>query len=326
MEPTTKLPEIEREATNKSLDVERSKTDAELLDFVADGKDKPDGKEKAPSEVAPPKEPSSADEKLSREREARRLALEALLHLEREETDRHLSLEREQADEVIAARDDVLGIVSHDLRNMLGIVALSAASLRDIPCSKEVEEAIARDASRIQRSTARMNRLIGDLLDVVSIEAGHLAITPAPHNPGELIRETLEAYQPLAASKNLTIVAHLDESLPLANYDPYRMLQVLANLVGNAIKFSTAPAEITIRARRIDTTIEISVTDTGIGIVPERLEVVFERFWQATKTQRAGLGLGLYISRWLVEAHGGKIWATSVPHQGSTFSFTIPLA
>jgi signal transduction histidine kinase len=104
------------------------------------------------------------------------------------------------------------------------------------------------------------------------------------------------------------------------------MLQVLANLVGNAIKFSSPPAEIILRARRVDATVGISVTDKGVGIIPERLEVVFERFWQATKGHRAGLGLGLYISRWIVDAHGGKIWATSVPRQGSTFSFTLPLA
>lgn len=267
-----------------------------------------------------------ADEELQEERDARRRALATLLDQEREQTDHHLSKERDHADESLRTRDDFLGIVSHDIRNMLGGIALSASSLMQVPAPPEVKSSIAREAKRVQRYTARMSRIVGDLLDVVSIEAGRLAVVPQPHDAAELLRETVDAFGPLAAAKRISVRAEVHGGSLLAHYDHDRVLQVLSNIVGNAIKFTREGGKVDIAARAIDREIRFGVTDTGPGIAPDKLEAVFERFWQSRKRDQAGLGLGLYIARCIVEAHGGRIWADSTPGEGSTFYFTLPAA
>ncbi|HET9959735.1 MAG TPA: HAMP domain-containing sensor histidine kinase [Polyangiaceae bacterium] len=271
-------------------------------------------------------ERTAADENLWSEREARRKFLAALLASEREHTDEHLRSERAQADAAIGSRDNFLAMASHDLRNMLGAIAMSAASLTNIQCDEVVQQAIARDARRIQRNTARMARLVGDLVDIVSIEAGHLAVAPRRHDVVELLRETMEVFQPLAAAKQIWIGTDVKRGSLLARYDHERVLQVLANLVGNALKFTAEGGRIHILVEPIDAFVQFAVADTGRGIGTE-LPAIFDRFWQlADKSARSGLGLGLYISKCIVEAHGGKIWAESRVGEGSTFYFTLPAA
>jgi signal transduction histidine kinase len=231
------------------------------------------------------------------------------------------------ADEAIASRDDFLAMASHDLRNMLGGIALSAASLMNVRAEDEVRRAIGRDAQRIQRYTARMSRLVGDLLDVVSIEAGHLAVAPQRHEATELLRETQDIFQSVAAAKGISIRAEVNADSLLARYDHERILQVLANLVGNAIKFTPQGGRVDLLVEPVDQEIRFAVSDTGRGIAADQLHAMFERFWQsATKSDASGLGLGLHISRCIVEAHGGKIWAESRLGEGSTFYFTLPAA
>ena len=150
-------------------------------------------------------ERGAADDNLSGERDARRRALMALVALEREHTDQHLGRERELADAAVTSRDDFLAMVSHDLRNMLGGIAMSAESLMNIRCEEDVHDAIGADAQRIQRYMARMARLVGDLLDIVSIEAGRLAVMPRRHDAVELVRETLDVFQPLASARGTWI-------------------------------------------------------------------------------------------------------------------------
>jgi len=280
--------------------------------------------ERSRDDEAMRQERTTADDALARERGARRRALAALLALEREETDDRLVLERARADQSIASRDDFMGMVSHDLRNMLGGMAMSAVSLLSITCSdREVSNAITTNAQRIQRYAARMNRLVADLLDVVSIEAGQLSLVSQQQNAAELVRDTLDAFSGPSAAKGISMRTEVRAGSLLARYDQERILQVLANLVGNAIKFTPAGGRVDIIVEPVGDDVRFGVIDTGPGIA-EQGGLIFERFGRVAKWERSGLGLGLYIAKCIVDAHGGKIWVESQPDQGSSFYFTLP--
>jgi signal transduction histidine kinase len=178
----------------------------------------------------------------------------------------------------------------------------------------------------IERAAKRMNRLIQDLLDVAVMEAGQLTIEPARLAARELTVGAVDTQRPLASSSSLELRVDVDRDLPDIWGDRDRLLQVFENLIGNAIKFTTAGGCITIGAVSRDHEVHFRVADTGSGIAPENLPHVFDRFWQATSTNRQGAGLGLPITKGIVEAHGGRIWVESTPSLGTTFSFTIPEA
>jgi signal transduction histidine kinase len=266
-------------------------------------------------------ERASADQILRRQRAENARALAKLLPLERDKTDRFLFTERERSDGALSNRDDFLGIVSHDLRNLLGGVVVSAEVLAR---RAQQGDPVLVQTARIQRYAARMNRLIGDLLDVTSIDAGKLAMTPARADFAALVVEAVDTFEGAASVKGLALTLH-HVSGPLAvDFDHDRMLQVLANLITNSIKFTPAGGKITLSCEVADGELRFSIADTGAGIPENMLEAVFERFWQVGKNDQRGLGLGLYISRCIVEAHGGKIWASSGPDGGSAVSFTLP--
>ncbi|WNG60486.1 HAMP domain-containing histidine kinase [Archangium gephyra] len=269
-------------------------------------------------------ERATADAELRGERAERKRALDTLLSLERAETDARLMMERTRADEGLETRDQFMGMVSHDLRTLLGGIALQAALLKRGSAEDEAGRRAVQAAEKIQRYTARMNRLIGDLVDVASIEEGRIRVAPALQDATALVRESVEAFQPLAAAQGLSLDVEIRGSTLMAKFDHERILQVLANLLANAIKFTPAGGKILLRVEPVAPDVRFSVADTGSGIPSHQLEAVFERFWQARGEDRRGLGLGLYISRGIVEAHGGRIWAESQPGQGSTFSFTLP--
>ncbi|MCY1046004.1 HAMP domain-containing sensor histidine kinase [Corallococcus sp. bb12-1] len=269
-------------------------------------------------------ERATADAELRDEREERMRALSALLHLERIETDTRLLGERAHADTGLATRDEFLGMVSHDLRTLLGGIALQSTLLKRHASDDEAGQRTAQAAEKIQRFTARMNRLIGDLVDVASIEAGRLRITPELQDATPLLRESVDAFQAQASAQDLMLDVEIRGDTLMAKFDPERILQVLANLLSNALKFTAAGGRISLQVEPVGQYIRFSVKDTGAGIPSHQLEQVFERFWQARGEDRRGSGLGLYISRGIVEAHGGRIWAESQPGHGSTFAFTLP--
>jgi signal transduction histidine kinase len=269
-------------------------------------------------------ERATSDSKLQAEREEGKRALEDLLALERAETDTRLLVERASSDKGIETRDEFLGMVSHDLRSLLAGVALQAALLKRASAEDEAGRRTVQAAEKIQRFTARMNRLIGDLVDVASIEAGKIFVTPSLQDANALVRESVEAFQPLAAAQGLSLDMETRENGLMARFDHERILQVLANLLSNAIKFTRTGGRISVRVKPLGQEVHFSVTDTGSGIPKHQLEAVFERLWQARSEDRRGLGLGLYISKCIVEAHGGRIWAESQLGQGSTFSVTLP--
>lgn len=269
-------------------------------------------------------ERATADESLVLEREQNAEDLLALLPLERVSTDRSLLTERLSSDAAVSHRDDFLGIVSHDLRDLLGgIVTTSAMMVRT--AAEGSTGASARDgARRIQRYAARMKRLLDDLTDVVSIDAGKLSVTPRTGDLLPVISEAVHSLRAAAEEKDISLEFTPADAPVSAVFDALRVLQVLTNLIANSVKFTPAGGRISITCEPAEDTALVSVTDTGQGIDPELLEVIFERFSQAPSDDRRGLGLGLYISLCLVEAQRGRIWAQSEPGRGTTVSFTLP--
>ena len=264
-----------------------------------------------------------ADETLLRAREESQRALARLLPLEREKTDRYLLTERTRSDDALEHRDDFLAIVSHDLRNLLGGIVLGTSVLAEAAPGTATETTTLATTARIQRYAARMNRLIGDLLDVASIDAGRLSVAPAPGDAAALVDEAVATFQTPASAKGVSLDAVIEGRPILARFDHDRMLQVLANLIGNAIKFTAAGGEVRVGAARVGSDLCLTVRDTGIGIPAAALGQVFQRFWQVGEDDRRGFGLGLYISRCIVEAHGGTVRAESVEGRGSTFVVTL---
>jgi signal transduction histidine kinase len=171
-----------------------------------------------------------------------------------------------------------------------------------------------------------MSRLIGDLLDVVSLESGRLPINAAEQDATRLLAETMANFQVSAESFHLVMTCAAPRGPVRGNFDHDRILQVLSNLVGNSIKFSEPGGTIELHLAAREDGLEFTVRDTGRGVAAADIEGIFERFSQAGQPDRRGLGLGLYIARSIVEAHGGRIWADSEPGKGSAFTFTIPNA
>ena len=237
----------------------------------------------------------------------------------RKRAEEALRLSEAAAKRATQARDDILGVVAHDLRNPLAAIASLAHVLRAKGPEREVGDEIAVAANR-------MNRLIGDLLDVTRMEAGHLSLKQERLPAAEVITDALEGQTPLASSASLELRLETAPELPDIWADRDRLLQVFENLIGNAIKFTKPGGRITLGATVRAGEVMFSVSDTGRGIASTHLPHVFDRFWQAPGTERRGMGFGLAIVKGIVEAHGGRVWVQSSPGQGSTFFFTIPTA
>jgi len=267
---------------------------------------------------------AAADEITAHEREERARLVASLLAGEREETDRSLLLERADADEILAKRDEFLGMVSHDLRNELSAILLQVRQLMRDAGDNNAGRRVFRSATSIQRITLRMTRLIGDLLDVASIEVGKFTIVADADDVGRVVDEAVEIFLPIAAAQDISLTAKTLGAPTAARFDHQRILQVLENLLINALKYSRAGTSLEVRVERHGGDVRFSVADQGTGIAAERLTTIFDRYVQGTRSDRKGLGLGLYIARRIVEAHGGRIWAESQLGQGSTFYFTLP--
>lgn len=266
-----------------------------------------------------------ADQSVRRERDARARLLTRLLPLERDATDQYLLTERARSDDALSIRDDFLGMVAHDLRDLLNGVVVSSQFLAQKLEKHEDSQKLLLETSRIERYGARMNRLIGDLVDVASIDAGKLAMQMVQGDAAALVSEAVDALQIAASTKGVFLAVQAMKSPLLAEFDHDRMLQVLANLIANSIKFTPVGGRIRVQCECRGNTLAFCVDDTGEGIPAAMLEAVFERFWQVGANDRRGLGLGLYISRCIVEAHGGTIRAQSSPGQGTRMHFTLPL-
>jgi PAS domain S-box-containing protein len=231
-----------------------------------------------------------------------------------------------EARRAIAARDAVLALVSHDLRDPLGVILMSASLLLKGGADGGLSPKHRKFIEPIRRSAERMNRLIRDLLDVSSIEAGRLSIERLRQPVRPLLDDTIAALRADAAAKSVV----LEASFPAGerfdvDCDRDRVEQVLTNLLGNAMKFTDPGGKVVARVEPRGNEALFAVTDTGPGIPPEDLTHVFDRFWRAQKTRHAGTGLGLSIAKGIVEAHGDRIWVESRLGAGSTFYFTLPM-
>ena len=244
---------------------------------------------------------------------------------EREETDKDLFSERARSDYELATLEEFLGIVSHDLGNMLHAIVGFAELIEKRGSRENHAENTLMDAQRIQRVGARMKRLIGDLGDVASIEAGKLLLTREVGDPTQVVLEAVDTLQAQASASGVSLVVEIVPPSSLAAFDSARIFQVLINLLSNAIKFTLGNGRVVVHVERIEDEICFAVSDTGLGIPTDKLDAVFERFLQVTKNDRRGFGLGLYISKSIVQEHGGRIWAENRIGEGSTFCFTLPI-
>ncbi|WP_224246291.1 sensor histidine kinase [Hyalangium gracile] len=230
-----------------------------------------------------------------------------------------LYMRSEQATRV---RDEVLRIVAHDLRTPLQVVSLSTQTLlKRLP---EERPADRKQLESIQKAVARSNRLIQDLLDVARLEAGRIAVERRPEPLAPLVREVLELHRTLAEARSIQLTVSIPEDCPDVLADRDRLVQILSNLLGNALKFTPEGGQISLRVEPAGDMLRLSVQDTGLGIPEQSLPHLFEPFWQAQGGRRNGAGLGLAIVKGLVEAHDGQVWVESRPGLGSTFFFTLP--
>ncbi len=263
----------------------------------------------------------------------------------RAEAERERLLERERearesAERASRIRDDVLAVVAHDLRNPVHTIILSTGMLREIPLDEAQRD---HRLGVIQRTARGMDHLIRDLLDATRIESGTFAVRQARVHVRALLDETLELFEAPARERQILLHCEADDGVPPALGDRDRLAQALSNLLGNALKFTPVGGQVTVRARAVSdagvadapadgsaspigSAVEISVADTGSGIPSDQLAHVFDRFWQANREGRAGAGLGLSIVKGIVEAHGGSIRVESLVGEGTTFSFTVPMA
>lgn len=222
------------------------------------------------------------------------------------------------------ARDDVLAIVSHDLRNPLHTIVLSASYLAEVFLN-DLPEAALQQTQIIKRAVDRANRLIQDLLDVSRLEAGGFSMATEPISPGALLNDAYEAMMSTASAARVTLACGSDSDLPDVLADRERLQQVFTNLVGNAIKFTPSDGNVSVTATANGPfSVRFAVSDTGQGISAENLPHIFDRFWQARHATRTGAGLGLAIAKGIVEAHGGTISATSEIGVGTEIAFELP--
>jgi CheY-like chemotaxis protein len=220
----------------------------------------------------------------------------------------------------VRSRDEILGIVAHDLRNPLNVISAAANSLHH----RLTDSVSRRPLERIMRAAQRAEHLIRDLLDLSAIEGGHFSIDKRPIDTTSTILTAIDSQQGLAAASCVILASDLSPALPWIDADEERILEVLENLVGNAVKFTMAGGTVTVGAALREESMVLWVKDNGPGIAADQLTHLFDRFWQASKTDRRGTGLGLTICKAIVEAHGGRIWAESEPGAGTTVFFTVP--
>lgn len=303
---------LERRAADEDKQTERDVTDAALHRErqLADAAVETERRERESDRLQHEVRRLDTDDQLSTERGGEDLTVRAL-----GETRTALADARSNQ----ARRGDVLAMVAHDLRSPLSVISLNAS------CLSEAEDFSVREMGHdMVLAAARMERLVCDLLDVARCEAGALRIIKRPQDVGALVSEVLRSYHPLFEARGLTFDAEAPAGV-VCSLDHDRIVQVLANLLGNAMKFTPRGGAVHLRAERRGEDVELTLRDSGAGIASEALPHVFERFWKVDDEARRGLGLGLYICEKIVTAHGGRIGVESALGKGSRFHFTLPL-
>lgn len=232
----------------------------------------------------------------------------------------------EQAQEAVRSRDEMLAVVSHDLRSPLGSIVAAAAAIGRRAAPGPEGDAIRRSAATIGRVSGRMGRLVGDLLDLASIESGRLSIARAPLRPADAVDEAVEGIRPLAAEKGVHVAAQPSPSAPAVEGDRARIQQVLVNVLSNAVSVTPRGGAVCVGLRRRGDRVLFSIADGGPGVARADRRRIFERYWRGPEAGHRGVGLGLSIAKGIVEAHGGRLWVAGRRGRGAIFRFTLPFA
>jgi signal transduction histidine kinase len=257
----------------------------------------------------------------------------------RQNTDDQLSMERYDTDMAVrnlgetkgalahaygghSPKGDVLAMVSHDLRSPLAIISMSTHVIAELVKDPEALAAV----DEVSRATARMERLLTDLLDVARIESGALRVVKRQNDVCAFLAEVYRSYQPIFEDRGIAFAINKPPEPIFASFDHDRIVQVLSNLLCNALKFTPTKGTVTVHVARRAENVEFGLQDSGPGIGPDEMPNIFKRFWQIDSARRRGLGLGLHICEKIVAEHGGRIWAESELGKGTTFRFTLPIA
>ena len=224
----------------------------------------------------------------------------------------------------LTTRDEFLAIVSHDLRNPIGAISSCMEMLLEESVERKIDKETRSWIELAKRNADSSLRLINDILDMERIAEGKLELEVTRCDIGKLIKETMDSFVHAAAAKNVLLRCVPTVITETLDCDRDRLVQVLSNLIGNALKFTPEGGKIVLKAEGAAADVTISVRDTGIGIHDEKKDQIFEKFTQLGSKDRRGLGLGLHISKMLVEAHGGKLWVESKLGEGSLFSIKLP--
>ncbi|RON47222.1 hypothetical protein BK665_27050 [Pseudomonas frederiksbergensis] len=249
----------------------------------------------------------------------------AALQLRRAAIEDDLARQVRREHEAVRVRDELVAVVSHDLRNPMTIIIMQCGMMQRLVSRDEGKHTVRLSAAlgTVEEATSRMNALIADLLDKSKLDAGQYPLDCKPLDVVELLEQACALLVTLTSHKDIELNCSSVAGLSI-DADPQRLFQVLSNLLGNAIKFTQAGGRIDVRAWQVDDNVMISVRDNGGGILPAQLPHIFERYWSVREGNPNGSGLGLYICRSIVQAHGGKLWATSEPGVGSVFTLSLP--
>jgi signal transduction histidine kinase len=228
---------------------------------------------------------------------------------------------------LVKSGEDVAGIVSHDLRNPLNVINLSLAALERRLGGLAKDESVARHTAKIRRAVERMDLLIADLLDMNRVDRGRLSLARVLVDPAAMVTQAAHRLRPWAAERGVTlVVAALPDGLPPVSADRGRLLQVLSNLTGNAIRFTPAGGTVELAACALGGELRFEVRDSGPGIPAEHLPRVFDRFWEGGRQTHQGAGISLAVARGIVLAHGGRIGIESTPGAGTVVHVTLAAA
>jgi signal transduction histidine kinase len=337
-EETTEIIQSNRASTDEDLESQRAETDIKKKDHQFDAmgstvlaayETKLD-QERELSDKALQAEREVEDRARTKERFQQRLLVEALLENERKKTDTNLQEERLHIDletkAAIVTRDQFVTIISHDLKDPLVAISLGAQLMRRGLGKDTVDPVhLLKQLRIIERSAAGMDRMITALLDVEQMVHDKVTLQCERTDLRALLQECMDLFAQVVLSKSFSMTLDTGAEPLFAEVDRDRIFQVLSNLIGNALKFTPNGGTIKFSARKQESQVEISIADNGPGIPPQDRQLIFERFTKLRMNDRTGLGLGLFVAKWIVEAHKGHIWVTSDVGKGSTFSFTLPL-
>lgn len=302
-------------AARARLDASRLDEDLSALEYLQRET------ERKAQDAAVDRERAATDANLESQRTERRLHVAGLLAAERAMTDASLRAERLHADELAARRSAFLAMVAHDAGGLLMTMAMSLDSLSP---ENIATSSVRAHVKSLGDATALLRRLIKDLADLASIESGKFSVRASPVNLLPLLADLAESFGPVAEQRRIALKLELPVKPLVASVDAERIFQVAANLLTNAFKFSDPGGQVTLTLAEAPGEVRITVEDRGLGIAPEHQQLVFEAFRTLGPPGRGGTGLGLFISRSIAEAHGGRIELQSKLGRGSTFALVLP--